>query len=303
MATSNSITSTYAGQDAGIYISAAVKAANTIEQDVLTVLPNVKYKAVVHKLALGDNVHDFTCDFNASGSVALTEASLTPKKLTVSLQLCKNDFISSWEAESMGFGAQNHVIPPTFEDYFIAKVIEKQAAVIDANIWVGAATDNGKFDGLITQWEADAATNEYDAVTGSVDATNVIALLGAIYDATPDAVMAADDFQFVVSMKVAKSYKRALSALGYGNTYSQGEKPLDFEGIPLKVINGAPANFIATFNKGNLFFGTGVMNDSNEVSILDMHDHDLSDNVRFKLVFTADTAYVLSDEITYWYVA
>ena len=108
MATTTSITSNYAGEAAGIYIAAAVKAANTIDQDVLTVLPNIKYKSNISKLALGDNVHDFTCDFTPSGSVTLTEKVLEPKKLQVSLQLCKNDFIQMWEASSMGFGSQDH---------------------------------------------------------------------------------------------------------------------------------------------------------------------------------------------------
>ena len=311
MATTQSLTSTYAGEDSSIYISAAIKAANTIESDVLTVLPNVKYKSVIHKLALGDNVHDFTCDFVASGSVTLTEKILEPKKLQVSSQLCKNDFLTAWEAATMGYGSNNENLPVPFEEYFIARVIEKTAVAIDTNIWLGSSATTGKFQGLITSWEADASTNEVtasaagvvDNFTSSIDATNVIEILGAIYDRTPDAVMAADDFKFVVSLKTSKAYARALSALGFRRDYNVGEKPLDFEGIPLVVLNNAPANFIATFNKSNVYFGTGILNDSNELSILDMHEHDLSDNIRFKLAFTGDTEYVNSDEITYWYKA
>jgi hypothetical protein len=303
MATGISISSTYAGQDAGVYISAAIKAANTIEQDVITVMPNIALKAVLHKVDLADATQDFTCDFNPTGSVTLAEAVLTPKKLMVPLQLCKEDFRVTWESESMGFSAKNENLPATFEEYFIAKVIEKQATKIDSNIWSGTTGTAGEFGGFVTAWEADSGTNEIDALTGSIDASNVQEYLGSIYDSTPDAVMASDDFQFVVSLKVAKAYRRSLSAQGFRNDYSVGEKPLDFEGLELKVLNNAPANFIATFNKENLYFGTGLMSDHNEISILDMHDVDLSDNVRFKMVYTGGTQYVVPGEITYYYSA
>jgi len=302
MATTFSLTSTYAGQDAGIYIGAAVKAANTIEQDVISVLPNVKYKAVLHKLALADGTVDFACDFSPTGSVTLSERILTPKKLMLPIELCKDNFKNDWEAAEMGF-YPNEVMPPSFEEFFIAKVLEKQAAKIDSNIWSGNSATVGEFGGFVTAWELDGSTNEITTVSGSVTAANVIERLAAVYDGTPDAVLASDDIQFVVSVKVAKAYKRALSALGFRNEYNQGEKGIDFEGHMLKVLHGAPANFIATFQKSNLYFGTGLADQSNEISILDMHDHDLSDNVRFKMVYQAGTQYVNSDEITYYYSA
>ena len=44
MATSTSITTTYAGESAGKYISAALLAGNTIANGGLTIRPNVKFK-------------------------------------------------------------------------------------------------------------------------------------------------------------------------------------------------------------------------------------------------------------------
>ena len=65
----------------------------------------------------------------------------------------------------------------------------------------------------------------------------------------------------------------------------------------MEVIGGMEANTIAVFQTSNLWFGTGLMNDFQELSILDMHDNDLSDNVRFKMVYTAACQYISSDEI------
>lgn len=301
MATTQSITSTYAGQDAGVYISAAIKTADTIEKGVIEVLPNIKFKSVIHRLELADGTVDFACDFTPGGSVTLTEKILEPKKLMLPLELCKENFVSTWEAESMGFGANNDSLPATFQEYFIAKVLEKQAAKIDSDIWNGT-TGSGEFEGLITKWAADSDIIKTFAVSGSVTAANVIATLNAVYDAIPDAVIGKEDLQFVVSNNVAKSYKRALSTLGFRNDFSVGEKPLDFEGLEMKVINGLPASTIAVFQKSNVYFGTGLLNDSNEISILDMKDKDLSDNVRFKLVYTAGVQYVVPTEIVLYTV-
>ena len=49
MATTTSITTTYAGEFAGEYISAALLSANTLENGGITIKPNVKYKEVLKK--------------------------------------------------------------------------------------------------------------------------------------------------------------------------------------------------------------------------------------------------------------
>ena len=51
MATTTSITTTYAGEDSGKWVAAALLSAPTLGKELVTVMPNVKYKAVLHKLA------------------------------------------------------------------------------------------------------------------------------------------------------------------------------------------------------------------------------------------------------------
>ena len=73
------ITSTYAGEFAGAYIAAALLSAKTLDNKYVTIHPNVKYKEVIQRIAVANIVNDASCDFTTSGSVALTEAVLTPK--------------------------------------------------------------------------------------------------------------------------------------------------------------------------------------------------------------------------------
>jgi hypothetical protein len=92
MATTTSITTTYAGEFAGKYISAALLSASTIENGGIEVKPNVKYKEVIKKLATNDLVKNATCDFDATSTVTLTERILQPEEFQINLSLCKKDF-------------------------------------------------------------------------------------------------------------------------------------------------------------------------------------------------------------------
>jgi hypothetical protein len=101
MATTTSITTTYAGEFAGKYISAALLSGSTLSKELITIKPNVKYKEVMKKVATDDIVKNGTCDFTATSTLTLTERVLQPEEFQVNLQLCKKDFVSDWEAISM----------------------------------------------------------------------------------------------------------------------------------------------------------------------------------------------------------
>ena len=115
------ITTTYAGEFAGQYIAAALLSAKTLDNKYVTIMPNVKYREVIQKIAVANIVNDASCDFTTSGSVALTERLITPKELQVNLQLCKQNFVQSWEALQLGYSAFDE-IPKSFTDYLISLI-------------------------------------------------------------------------------------------------------------------------------------------------------------------------------------
>ena len=53
------------------------------------------------------------------------------------------------------------------------------------------------------------------------------------------------------------------------------------------VANGLAADNAIAAEKSNLFFGTGLLSDKNEVKVIDMADIDGSKNVRVVMRFTA----------------
>ena len=123
MATTTSITTTYAGEFAGKYISAALLSASTIENGGVEVKPNIKFKEVIKKIATNDILKNATCDFDATSTVTLTERVLAPEEVQVNLQLCKKDFHSTWQAAEMGYSAFD-VLPKSFSDYLIGYVAD-----------------------------------------------------------------------------------------------------------------------------------------------------------------------------------
>lgn len=307
MATTTSITTTYAGEFAGEYIAAALLEGSTIANGGITVKPNVKLKEVIKKVATDDIVKDATCDFDPTSTVTLTERILQPEEQQVNLQLCKKDFISDWEALSMGYSAHSNM-PSQFSDFLIAHVAAKVAQRTEQSIWAGDTSTNGQFNGLSTLLSADAALPTGNEVAGtSVTAGNVITELGKIVDAIPSALYGAEDLNIYVSQNIARAYVRALggfgsSGLGAAGTNAMGTQwwnngSLSFDGVKIFVANGLASDTAIAAEKSNLFFGTGLLSDHNEVKVIDMADLDGSQNVRVVMRFTAGVQYGIVDDI------
>jgi len=304
MATTTNITTTYAGEFAGKYISAALLSASTIENGGITVKPNVKYKEVMKKLSTNDLVADATCDFDSTSTITLTERILQPEEFQVNLELCKKDFVSDWEAISMGYSAFDN-LPPTFQDFLVAHVAAKVAEKTENTIWAGANATAGEFDGLVTLATADASV--IDVAAGTVTAANVIDELGKIVDAIPSAVYGKEDLYLYVSQNVARAYVRALggfgaAGLGANGTNAQGTQwwnngALSFDGVKIFVANGLADNTAMAAEKSNLFFGTGLLSDHNLVKVIDMADLDGSQNVRVVMRYTSGVQYGIGSDI------
>lgn len=304
MATTTSITTTYAGEFAKKYISAALLSSNTIENGGIEVRPNVKYKEVIQRIATDGIVKNATCDFDPTSTVTLTERVITPEEFQVNLQLCKKDFHSTWQSIEMGMSAFD-TLPKSFADYLIAHVAAKVAENNEVSIWRGVNATAGQFDGLVTLATADS--NVIDVVGTTITASNVIAELGKVVDAIPAALYGKEDLYIYVSQNVARAYVRALggfgaSGLGANGTNAMGTQwfnngSLTFDGVKLFVANGLANNYMMAAQKSNLYFGTGLLSDHNEVKVIDMADIDGSQNVRVVMRFTAAVQYGIGSEI------
>ena len=310
MATTVNISTSYAGQDSKLWVKAALLSGNTLANGGMTILPNIAYKTTMHKLSTDALLKNATCDFTGLSEVTLSERSLTLENFQVNLQLCKKDFEATFEAEEMGVSAHK-VLAKSFVDYLLAYITEKVAEAVEVSIWRGATATAGQIDGIATLLAADAALPTANEVAGTtVTSSNVVAELGKIVDAIPAALYGAPDLKIYVSQNILKAYVRALGGFSVAATSNAGVdakgtqwyngQGLTFDGIPIFVANGLAANTAIAAETSNLFFGCGLLNDTNEIRILDMSATDGSQNVRFVLrAGMAVNYHSVSDIVTY----
>jgi hypothetical protein len=312
LATAVNITTTYAGEFAGEYIAAALLSASTIDDGGLTVKANIAFKEVIKKLATGALVSPASCDFTPNSSVTLTERIIQPVELQVNLQLCKYDFVNDWESQSMGYGL-GQTLPPKFSDFLIAHVASEVAQNTEFCIWQGdtAAGTNNSFDGFEKLIAASAAAGDIPAgqqvAASALNAGNIIAELSKVVDAIPAQLYGKEDLFIYVGSAAAKFYVQALggfaaSGLGANGVSNMGTQwwnngSLTVNGVKIFVSPGLSANKMYAAQRSNLYFGTGLLNSTQEVKVLDMSDLDASNNVRMVMRFTSAVQFGIASDI------
>jgi hypothetical protein len=309
------ISTTYAGEFAGQYIAAALLSAKTLDNKYVTIHPNVKYREIIQKIDVANIITDASCDFVTSGSVALSERILEPKELQVNLELCKQQFVDSWEALQLGYSAFD-TIPASFNDYLISYVGGQVAQATEISIWQGNTATNGQFGGFGPALSASVAAGtgvlpvrtsggSSAIISGSITSANVLSILNSTVDTIPNTVYGKEDLLLYVPTNVAKAYQQALGggaqgANGYLNQLNVGEKPMNFNGVEIVLCPGMASSTIVAAQKSNLHFGTGLLSDYNQVKVLDMADLDGSQNFRIIMRYTAATTAGILGDIVYY---
>jgi len=294
----------YAGESAGQYISAALLSGATLDNGLITVKPNIKFKEVLKKVSTDGLVKDAGCDFAPTSTLTLTERILQPDFQQVNLQICKADFHNDWEAVSQGYSAFDS-LPPSFADFLIGHVAAKVAQRTEQSIWNGAAATDGQFAGFKELMLADADIIDVGA-GAAVTAANVIDKIGLVVDAIPSTLYTSEDMLIYVSQNVARAYTRALggfqATIGGAGTDNKGTQwynggGLSYDGVKIAVANGLADDTMVAAEKSNLFFGCGLLSDQNLVKVIDMADIDGSQNVRVVMRFTAGVNYGIGSDI------
>ena len=301
-------TPTYAGEWAGEYIAAALFSGVTLDNGGITIKPNVKYKQTISTFSNVDSIRSADCTFDDTADITLGERVLEPKSFQQNMILCKKQFQDDWGAVSMGYSAFDK-LPPKFSDFLIAHSSAEVSQFIENKIWSGAAGADS-FEGLVPQFAAAGSGAVNIAAPGAgIDAANVIGEMGKVVDAIPTAVYGKEDLHIYVSQNIARAYVRALGGFslltgGANGTDNKGTQwynngALTFDGIKVFVTNGLGADEMVAAQKSNLYFGTGLLNDTNVVKVIDMADIDGSQQVRVVMRFTAGVTFGIGSDIVY----
>mgnify|MGYP003674690648 FL=1 len=312
LATTVTVNSTYAGEFAGEYIAAALLSASTIDDGGVTVKANIAFKEVIKKLATTAIVQSASCDFDPQSTITLTERIIQPTELQVNLQLCKYDFVNDWESQSMGFGL-GQTLPPKFSDFLIAHVASEVAQSTELNIWQGdvAGATYTSFDGFEKLIAAAVVAGDVPAAQAitsvALTSANIIDKLSEVVDAIPSALYGKEDLFLYIGTKAAKLYVQALGGFGANGLGANGvanmgtqwwnNGSLTVNGVKIFVSPGLSDDKMYVAQRSNLYFGTGLLNSTNEVKTLDMSDLDGSNNVRMVMRFTSGVQFGIAADI------
>ena len=303
---------TYAGEAARPYVAAAILSADTIANNYVSVLQNVHSKAVLRKFS-GAAIQAQDCTFAtpSSGQLSLTEAVLETSALKVNEQVCNDDLRATWEGALMN--GQNSAAPADFTTYVAQYVAAKVAESIEGNLWQGnydsqeaAGVVYDSFNGLSKQLVD--ATPGYESTTvgaftaDNASVTGILTRLDDLVNNAPSEVQSDPNAVIYMSRKSLFLLQRAMAGVvqsegsSYGAAFSPsflGEaRPLTYLGFAIVAPAGMPNDTIIFCNPNQLYFGTDLLTDHINASILDLSGVTGDDVTRVIMQFSGGTQIV-----------
>ena len=297
---------TYAGEAASGYVAKSLLMGQTLDQNLITIIPNIKKSLAIRPISHDVVLQDPACDFTPAGNdVDIDERLLSPVEFAVMEELCFKDLKTSWEAGLLPPGADESYQPTNeLADWLIMNYNAKTSIAVDKLIWNGKAgtteaTFTAGFTGLIPMFKADATVIDVASpAAGGITSVNVIAELTKVYNTQPQQLRKASDWTWYVANDVASNYRIATAEVATGSgAYYVGDRQLDFLGHDLVEMNHFPAGHMVLARKSNLFFGTDLVSDFNEIDVVDMRRYTADKKVRYSATMTADVNYAFGDEI------
>ena len=303
---------TYAGFLALPFLAPSVKLASTVANGYVTELDGVTSKAVVNTLTAGTVIKAPGCDWNSTTNLTVGEQVLSVVDMKVNETVCRGILYPTWIGAS--FNGRNGSIPSDFATFLLSTVANKAAAEMEDRIWVGGATPtiagflsyDAVFDRAgLAAGQMNIAGGVNGQAISAISAANVIAGLGLVYakaNAECPNVLGKPDTQILVNQKTAGFYMQALGSVGTNQgvnlqSTNQGFAALQYLGVVINVCPGMPDNAIVLCQKSNLFFGTNLGADTNEVKLIPFYEYDGSDNVGISMKFATGVQIGIASDI------
>lgn len=294
------ITTNYVGREANGYISQALLENRTLDNEWISVLPNVKYKAHLRKFDVSDILKTRTDAFSDNGTANRTDKVLTLEDLEVNSQLPIYDFEQDWQARQMRSGAMNTNLAANFQDFVIDRYTRQVADEIEQVIWNGDTTGSGflsVMDGLDKKLSGSGSTIS-KTITSATSKSNVISQLDAVYKDIPDEVYRKGDVAIFVPFSTGKFYRQAVAGQSNEAYYGAIDRQLSYIDVPIYEVPLPSTTYVAG-QSSNMFFGTDLINDFSEISLIDMRETTGDDYLRMIMKFKAGVEVANEDEVVY----
>lgn len=295
MANATVAVGTYAGEAARPYVAAAVLSADTIANGYVSTIENVHSKAVLRKFS-GAAITAATCEFTGQGSLTLGEAVLEATALQVNEQVCNKDLRATWEGMQMRGQSSN--APADFTSFAAQYVAAKVAEGIELNLWQGnfdadatGGAEHTSFDGICQKLKAGYNAGTMQQLSGATDASNILARLAALTAEAPTAIAGDPEAKIFMSRGSAQLYYQALAAT-YQLPFLNDGLVARYAGYDIVTPAGMPNDAFILSKKDNLYFGTDLLTDHIQASVLDLSAVTGDDVTRIIMKFSGGTQIV-----------
>lgn len=292
---------TYTGEDTDGFFAQALISGKT--RELFKLIPNVKSKVKMASLNLSSGlIQAADCDFTASGNATLAQKTLEVCDLKVNLELCTKDFEINYLSAKLKAGSNGNEIPADFNTFFLDQVAKNINKEITNTIWQGNPDGSpvvGVCQGLLELFLADGTV--IDVANTTLSASNIMAEVGKVYAAIPDAVrqMGADKIKIFIPISAGVFYRQALAATHPALiATNSGDFKLMYIDVELIEDAGMPVDtMVAVVPSENIWYGTDLMNDENEIQIIDMSKTTGAKTVRFITNFKFGLNYANGAEV------
>ena len=291
---------TYAGEQALPYVTAAVKSNDTVAKGYVRTMDGLTSKAVISSLVTTDPIVGAACGFSDAGTTTLGERVLTVTDLKVNREVCRKTLFPTWVGKNM---TQNGDLPNSFSDFLLEVVAGQAAAQIENGIWVadasgifgaGFLSNDGVFDqnGLNASATADftQVTMNSGSATTAANIDDALATVYASVTGSHPGLEFKEGFGFYMNNKMYSFYAQYLAGVATGQGINMlgltlNPENLSYLGHPIYRCPGMPDDAIVATYKSNLVFGTNLGTDLTEAQIIPTYQYDGSDNIRVVMNF------------------
>ena len=291
---------TYAGEQALPYVTAAVKSNDTVAKGYVRTMDGLTSKAVISSLVTTDPIVGATCGFSDAGTTTLGERVLTVTDLKVNREVCRKTLFPTWVGKNM---TQNGDLPNSFSDFLLEVVAGQASAQIENGIWVadaggifgaGYLSNDCVFDqnGLNASATADftQVTMNSGAATTAANIDDALASVYASVTGSHPGLEFKEGFGFYMNNKMYSFYAQYLAGVATGQGINMlgltlNPENLSYLGHPIYRCPGMPDDCIVATYKSNLVFGTNLGTDLTEAQIIPTYQYDGSDNIRVVMNF------------------
>ena len=304
---------TYAGEAARPYVAAAILSADSIANNYVSVLENVHSKAVLRKFS-GAAISAATCEFTTTaGQLTLGEAVLDATALQVNEQVCNKDLRATWEGMQMR--GQSSAAPADFTTFAAQYVAAKVAEGVEHNIWagnwqkdLGEAAPYASFTGIIKNIVDGAPDRETvsavplaaaTAANVSVGILDALALITAGAEGAPATIAGDPNTKIFMSRGSAQLYYQALAAT-YNLPFLNDGLVARYAGYDIITPGGFPDDCLLISKIDNLYFGTDLLTDHIQASVLDLTGVTGDDVTRVIMKFSGGTQLVDLNGMAVW---